>query len=247
MRALIADDEAPARAKLRRLLESAADVEITSEAATGREAVAAIKRDRPDVVFLDVQMPGLDGFEVLDALENDGAPYTIFVTANEQHALRAFEAGAVDYLLKPFTPQRFAIVLQRARDRLAASLRNSARREPEPRNAPFLARLLIVDNGRAVLLAVDRIDWIESERNYVRITSAGERFRLRATIASLTERLDPAHFLRINRSAVVRLDAIREMHEWSHGDFRIIMSDGAELIWSRRYRAAIASTFGIGR
>jgi two-component system LytT family response regulator len=247
MRALIADDEAPARAKLRRLLESAADVEITSEAATGREAVAAIKRDRPDVVFLDVQMPGLDGFGVLDALENDGAPYTVFVTANEQHALRAFEAGAVDYLLKPYTPERFATVLQRARDRLAASLANHAPREARARNASFLTRLLIVDNGRAVLLAVDRIDRIESERNYVLITSGRVQYRLRATIASLNERLDPAHFLRINRSTVVRLDAIREMQEWSHGDFRVVMHDGTELIWSRRYRASVASTFSVGR
>src|SRR6185503_10254218 len=127
MRALIADDEAPARAKLRRLLSAAADVEIAAEATTGREAVAAIKRTRPDLLFLDIQMPGLDGFGVLDAIEADGAPYTIFVTANDQHALRAFEAGAVDYLLKPFTPDRFAVVLQRARDRLA--LRQGQRAE----------------------------------------------------------------------------------------------------------------------
>src|SRR3954468_20713435 len=119
MRALIADDESPARAKLRRLLGAAGDVEIVAEAATGREAVAAIKRTRPDILFLDIQMPGLDGFGVLDAIETDGIPYTVFVTANDQHAIRAFEAGAVDYLLKPFTPDRFDVVLQRARDRLS--------------------------------------------------------------------------------------------------------------------------------
>jgi DNA-binding LytR/AlgR family response regulator len=120
MRALIADDEAPARAKIRRLLEAAGGVELVGEASTGRETVAAIKRTRPDVVFLDIQMPGLDGFGVVEAVERDGGPFIVFVTANDQHALRAFEVGAVEYLLKPFTPERFAQVLERARERIAS-------------------------------------------------------------------------------------------------------------------------------
>jgi two-component system LytT family response regulator len=246
MRALIADDEAPARAKIRRLLDAAGDIEIAAEASTGREAVAAIKRTQPDILFLDIQMPGLDGFGVLDAIDADSAPYTVFVTANDQHAMRAFEAGAVDYLLKPFTPDRFDVVLQRARDRLAIPRSPDGTATATPADVRFLRRLLIVDNGRAVFLPVERIDRLEAERNYVFVTSGSDRFRLRATIASLQDRLDPAHFLRINRSTLVRLDAVHEMHEWSHGDFRIVMRDGTQLTWSRRYRAAAEQEFGVG-
>jgi two-component system LytT family response regulator len=242
MRALIVDDEAPARAKIRRLLMAQSDVEIAGEATTGREAVALIKRTQPDIVFLDIQMPHLDGFGVLDALDADGAPYVVFVTANDQHALRAFEVGVVDYLLKPFTPDRFDRVLDRARTRIA--LPRAAAAEPAAR--PVLKRILVIDNGRAVFLPVERIDRIDAERNYVFLATRTERFRLRATIASLQERLDPAQFLRVNRSTMVRLDAVREMHEWSHGDFRIVMQDGVEVIWSRRFRAGAEREFGVG-
>jgi len=244
MRALIVDDEAPARAKIRRMLAAAVDVEIVGEASTGREAVAAIKRSRPDIVFLDVQMPGLDGFGVVDAIEQGDRPYIVFVTANDQHAIRAFEVGAVAYLLKPFTPARFDTVLERARDRMTPVTHTS--RENAPAAKDFLRRILVMDNGRALFLPVERIDRAESERNYVQLHSGQTRFRLRATIGSLQERLDPAQFLRVNRSTLVRLDAIRSMHEWSHGDFRVVMNDGAELTWSRRYRAEAEREFGIG-
>jgi two-component system LytT family response regulator len=243
MRALIVDDEAPARAKIRRMLGAAGDVEVVGEASTGREAVAAIKRSRPDVVFLDVQMPGLDGFGVLDALECGDRPYIVFVTANDQHALRAFEVGAVDYLLKPFTPARFDQVLERARDRLTPVVSVSAASATAAKD--FLRRILVMDNGHAHFLPVERIDRAESERNYVHLFSSANRFRLRATIGSLQTRLDPAQFLRINRSTLVRLDAIRSMHEWSHGDFRVLMHDGTELTWSRRYRAEAEREFGV--
>ncbi len=241
MRALIVDDEAPARAKVRRLLVAAGDVEIVGEASTGRQAVAAIKRSQPDIVFLDIQMPGVDGFGVLDAIADD-APYVVFVTANDQHAIRAFEVGAVDYLLKPFTPQRFEQVLERARGRLAPAVPGVSPASP---SRPFLRRVLVIDNGRALFLSVERIDRIEAERNYLLLFSGNERYRLRATIASIAERLDPAQFLRINRSALVRLDAVRDMHEWSHGDFRVVMHDGTQLTWSRRYRATAEREFGV--
>ena len=240
MRALIVDDEAPARSKLRRLLSGAADVEVVGEASTGREAVAAIKRSRPDLVFLDIQMPGLDGFGVLDTITDD-APYVVFVTANDQHAIRAFEVGAVDYLLKPYTPRRFEQVLERARERVAGAHDDG----PAPEAQSALKRLLVTTNGRAVFLQVDRIDRIEAERNYVTLVSGAERYRLRATISAVAERLDPAQFLRINRSTLVRLDAVKTMHEWSHGDYRVVMHDGAELTWSRRYRAAAERQFGV--
>jgi len=242
MRALIVDDEAPARSKLRRLLSAAEHVEIVGEAKTGREAVAAIKRSRPDVVFLDIQMPGLDGFGVLETIADD-APYVVFVTANDRHAIRAFEIGAVDYLLKPYTPQRFEQVLDRARERISATTRSEGE-TPAPTRAP-LQRLLVIDDGRAVFLPVDRIDRIESERNYVTLVSGPYRYRLRATLAAVADRLDRAHFLRINRSTLVRLDAVKTMHEWSHGDFRVVMNDGTELVWSRRYRTAAEREFGL--
>jgi two-component system, LytTR family, response regulator len=237
LRALIVDDEAPARAKVRRMLEASADVEIVGEAMTGREAVAAIKRSQPDIVFLDIRMPGLDGFGVLDAVGDD-APYIVFVTADDQHAIRAFEVGAVDYLLKPFTADRFAQVLERARERRMSATPSAGTRE-------YLKRVLLLREGRAVFLAVDRIDRIEADRNYLDFYSGGERHRLRATLASIVGRLDPSQFLRINRSTLVRLDAVRSMVEWSHGDYKVVMSDGTELMWSRRFRGAAEREFGV--
>ena len=165
----------------------------------------------------------------------------MFVTADDSKALRAFEVGAVDYLLKPFTPDRFARVLERARERVARPA--SAERQPAER--PALKRLLVSHNGRALFLAVDRIDRIEAERNYVVLHVGRDAYRLRATLGAIAARLDPAQFLRVNRSTLVRLDAVREMHEWSHGDYRVVMHDGAELIWSRRYRAAAEREFGL--
>lgn len=237
MRALIVDDEAPARAKVRRMLEASEDVQVVGEAMTGREAVAAIKRSQPDIVFLDIRMPGLDGFGVLDAVGDD-APYIVFVTADDQHAIRAFEVGAVDYLLKPFTADRFAQVLERARERRTSATPSAGKRE-------YLKRVLLLREGRAVFLAVDRIDRIEADRNYVDFYSGGERHRLRATMASIVERLDPSQFLRINRSTLVRLDAVRSMVEWSHGDYKVVMNDGTELMWSRRFRGAAEREFGV--
>ena len=241
MRALIVDDETPARAKVRRLLEAAGDIELAGEATTGREAVAASKRSRPDIVFLDVQMPGLDGFAVLDAIEasGDALPHIVFVTANDRLALRAFEHGAIDYLLKPFTPDRFARVLDRARERQSPRATSSS-----PPSA-YLKRLLVIEDGRALFLPGDRIDRIEAERNYVNIVAGEERCRLRATLSAVASRLDPTQFLRINRSTVVRLDAVESMTEWSHGDYKVRMRDGTPLIWSRRYRDAAEQEFGI--
>jgi len=243
LRALIVDDEAPARAKVRRLLEAAGDVEICAEATTGREAVAAIKRSRPDIVFLDIQMPGLDGFAVLDAVEasGDALPHIVFVTADDRLALRAFEHGAIDYLLKPFTPDRFARVLDRARERQAP--RPSA--APATSSARYLKRLLVIDDGSDRSAPVEQIDRIEAERNYVYIVAGKERCRLRATLSAVASRLDPAHFLRVNRSTLVRLDAVASMTEWSHGDYKVLMRDGTSLVWSRRYRDAAEQEFGL--
>jgi two-component system LytT family response regulator len=236
IRVLIADDEGPARAKVRKLLADARDFEIAGEAADGEEAVARIRALRPDAVFLDVRMPKLDGFEVVEEVGVDNMPVVVFVTAYDEHALRAFEVHAFDYLLKPFAAARFRQVLERLR-RQTADRGDFARRLRElmPR---YIERLLVrKDEEREVLLPVQRIDVIRAERNHIRlVTSDGEYVR-RVPISEIAERLDPDRFLRINRSEIVRLDAVRELQPWFHGDCRVVMKDGTTLMWSRRYRS----------
>lgn len=255
MRALIVDDEAPGRAKLRRLLGAEPDVIVAGEAANGREAIDLIARLQPDVVFLDVQMPLVDGFGVIDAVGVDAMPYVVFVTAYDEHALRAFEVQALDYLLKPFAPERLQTVVGRVRRelgrqvasgtsdvglRLAALLQASS-------SQPYLQRILVQRDGRAVLVPVQQIDRLEADRNDVHLHTRDGVHVVRGTLAELAERLDPAIFLRINRSTIVRLDAIKELQPWFHGDYRVLLQDGTELMWSRRYRAKSRAAFELGR
>ena len=237
MRVLIVDDEEPARRKIRRLLSGETDVEIIGEAATGTEAIAAIRQLSPDLVFLDVQMPPPDGFGVIDALGRDNAPDVIFVTAFDEHALRAFEVRALDYLLKPVTAARFREALERARERTSRPAATASPLRP-------LARILVRDDTKAFLLSLDRVDRIEADGNYVRLHSGGKSFTVRMTIGALATRLDTDKFLRISRSAIVRLDAIKELHPWFHGDYHVVMTDGAQLTWTRRYRAAATPELG---
>lgn len=237
MRVLIVDDEEPARRQIRRLLSGETDVEIVGEAATGTDAIDAIRRLSPDLVFLDIQMPPPNGFGVIDALGRDRAPDVIFVTAFDEHALRAFEVRALDYLLKPVTAARFREALERARERLVA---------PDTPKARPLVRILVRDETKAFLLALDRVDRIEAEGNYVRLHSDGKSYTVRSAIGALAARLDTDKFLRISRSAIVRLDAIKELHPWFHGDYHVVMTDGARLTWTRRYRATAMPELGGG-
>jgi two-component system LytT family response regulator len=247
MRVLIVDDERPARAKLRRLLSAEADVEIVGEAATGAAAVAAIAADRPDVVFLDVQMPVMDGFGVIEAVGLDRMPFVVFATAFDAHAVRAFEVRALDYLLKPFAPDRFRAVLARVREALARGgdvvPRERLGQAAADAGQARLARLLVRDGARARLLPVARIDVFEADGNHVRLHADRRCYTVRSTLAELAARLDPAEFLQISRSAVVRLEAVREMQAWFHGDYRVVMQDGRELMWSRRFRARTRHVF----
>jgi two-component system LytT family response regulator len=217
------------------------DIEIVGEANAGDAAVAMIAELSPDVVLLDIQMPRLDGFGVIDAVGVEQMPTTIFCTAFNEHALRAFDARAIDYLLKPVQPERLAVALKRAQA-LATSSR--ARRRGlraiaalVESHGTFLPRLLVHEGVRAHLLPIDSIDHIRAERNYCTVRSTGKPFQLRRSLASLEPRLDPVHFLRIGKSDVIRLGAVREIQPWSHGDYRVIMRDGTALTWSRRYRA----------
>jgi two-component system, LytTR family, response regulator len=249
LRVLLVDDEAPARARLRRMLAREAGVRVVAEAEDGARAVAAIRSVEADVVLLDIQMPAGDGFQVIDTVGPDAMPHVVFVTAYDEHALRAFEVRAVDYLLKPVAQDRLHDALERVRGRVPPPGQGAALHELVEAIAPrpYLHRLLVHVDARALLLPVERIDWIEADRNYVWLHSGGKALPLRQPISALEERLDPQHFLRVNRSIILRLDAIRELQPWSHGDYRVVLTDGSTTTWSRRYRARQEAGFGAFR
>lgn len=242
LRVLIVDDEAPARRKILRLLRGGPAVEIAGEADGGEAAVAAISKLRPDLVFLDVQMPGLDGFGVIEALNvaKIALPRVVFITAHDRFALRAFEVHAFDYLLKPVDEQRFREVLRRVRIQHEQSVDGFAARlgamlEHLQRERSLPDRLLVQEDSRAFFVPVKDISWVEAERNYVLLHCGRKTHTLRSTLDTLQSTLDPKLFVRINRGTLVRLDAIRELLPWFHGEYKVMLRDDTELRWSRRY------------
>jgi two-component system LytT family response regulator len=250
IRALIVDDEPLARERLRKLLETEADIQIVGECGDGREAVAAIERDAPDLLFLDVQMPELDGFGVLEALQVEKLPVVIFVTAYSQHALRAFEVHALDYLLKPFDRERFQTALTRARKHLQQahtgelSTRLTALlTEMQPERRPT-ERLVIKVGGKVILVKTADIDWIEAADNYVNLHLGNESHLLRETMAAVEARLDPKQFLRISRSTIVNVERIKELQPMFHGDYIVILRNGARLTLSRSHRDRLQQLMG---
>jgi len=241
-RVLIVDDEAPARRKILRLLRQESAVEIAGEVDGGETAIAAIKKHRPDLVFLDVQMPGMDGFGVIQSLNAAKIPLprVIFITAHDKFALRAFEVHAFDYLLKPVSEERFREALQRARvqheqsadgfsSRLGAMLEQLQREKTLP------DRLLVQEDSRSIFVPIKEISWVEADRNYVLLHCGKKTHTLRSTLDALQNSLDPKLFVRINRGTLVRLDAIRELLPWFHGEYKVMLHDNTELRWSRRY------------
>jgi two-component system LytT family response regulator len=242
IRALIVDDEPLAREGMRLHLEEEQDVEIVGEARDGAEAVEMIQALKPDLVFLDVQMPGVDGFGVLEAIGVDEMPCVIFVTAYDQFALRAFDSHAVDYLLKPFDAQRLHSAVDHARTQIRGKLRN----EVEERLAAllgelrgksqYLERIVVRSGGRILILRIEDVEWLEAASNYVRIHAAGREYLLRETMTNLETKLDPTHFVRIHRSTIVRLDRIKELEPLFQGDYVLILEDGTRLTSSRGYR-----------
>jgi two-component system LytT family response regulator len=242
LRVLIVDDEAPARRKILRLLREESAVEIAGEADGGEAAVAAIKKLRPDLVFLDVQMPGLDGFGVIQSLSATkiALPRVIFITAHDRFALRAFEVHAFDYLLKPVGEERFREALRRARMKHEQSTDGFASRlgamlEQLQREKALPDRLLVQEGSRAIFVPVKDISWVEADRNYALLHCGKKTHTVRSTLDTLQNTLDPKVFVRINRGTLVRLDAIRELLPWFHGEYKVMLHDDTELRWSRRY------------
>jgi two-component system LytT family response regulator len=249
---VVVDDEALAREKLRTLLAEHDDVELLAECSNGAEAVEAIARERPDVVFLDVQMPELDGFAVLEALEPDTAPTIVFVTAYDHYAIQAFEVHALDYLLKPFDRERFVRTLDHVRaalghDRhdlgahLRALLRDVRREDERP------ARLLVKSGGRVTFVTVSDVDWIQAAGNYVEIHAGNETHLLRETLKNLEARLDPEQFVRVHRSIVVNLDRVKHMDSGIHGEYVITLRDGRQLQSGRGFGERLRERIERGR
>lgn len=243
IRALIVDDEQLARERIRTLLEGDAEVEIVGERADGREALAAIKTEAPDLLFLDVQMPEMDGFEVLAQLAaEERLPVVVFVTAYDQYALHAFDVHALDYLLKPFDRERFEKALQRAKAQIEHERKGElgqrllsllADLKPEPKT---LERLVIKSAGRVFFLRADEIDWIESAGNYARLHVGRDAHLLRETMNILEAKLNPAKFLRVHRSSIVNVERIKELHPLFRGEYVIVLRDGTRLTSGRAYR-----------
>ncbi|HEY8188976.1 MAG TPA: LytTR family DNA-binding domain-containing protein [Pyrinomonadaceae bacterium] len=252
IRVLLVDDEPLARSMLREMLAGDPHVVIVGESSNGQEALEAIRAHSPELVFLDVQMPELGGFEVLDSLDKEEMPHVIFVTAYDQYAVRAFEVQALDYLLKPFDQERFDISWERAKAQIIRD-RNGGRTvdqrilallEELKSGKEYLERLVIKTGGRIYFLETAEIDWIEAEGNYVSVHSGKRSHLLRETISSLEAQLDPKKFVRIHRSSIVRLDFIRELQPWFHGEYRVILQDGTQLTLSRNHRDKLQEALG---
>jgi two-component system LytT family response regulator len=290
MRVVIVDDEALARQRVRRLVQAEVEVEVVGEAASGAEAVRVIRETAPDLVCLDVQMPGGDGFEVLRQLEGGPMPLVLFVTAYDEHAQRAFEVHAVDYVLKPVDADRFHRAFERARrqraDAMAATrlgelldtVRKLAAGQAElaarvgglaaaapaaPASGPggvpaggrdggapvapeggYPSRLLVRHQGRMAFVKVTDIDWVEADRNYVRLHVGDAVHVVRERISALATQLDPRLFARIHRSTIVNLNRVREMQQWFSGDYLVQLDTGVELRMSRNYREAVERQLG---
>ena len=255
IRALIVDDEKPARRRLRELLEKQPDITIVGECSNGEEAVRQIRTLQPDLLFLDIQMPGLDGFGVTGKIGAARMPATIFVTAYEQYALKAFEVCALDYLLKPFSDERFESRLARVLSLVRTQQRDdmshrilSLLQQVQPKHVENTATpldCLMIKNGKRLLyLRVEEIDWIEAAGVYVQVHAAGKTWLHRISLGELESRLDPRRFLRIHRSTMVNRQRVKELHPHSHGDFLVLLHDGTELRLSRGYRQKVEATLG---
>jgi len=239
---VITDDEVLARHRLGQLLRAQPGIRVVGEASSAAEAIELVKLTKPQLLFLDIQMPDMDGFDALAAMSKDGdgpLPRIIFTTAYDKYAIRAFDIHAVDYLLKPYTKERFHEALSRAREQLERgdvaqpSVAVGAKQHSE--------RIVFKSGGRVIFLPLSEICWIASEQNYIRLHTNKENYMLRETIGSFEERIDPKQFLRIHRSTIINLSSVKEMRtDSAHGDFTVVLNTGQQLAISRKYRSRIA-------
>lgn len=251
LRILIVDDEPVARTGIRFFLEGEPGVEIIGECANGEEAVAAIRAQAPDLIFLDVQMPGLDGFAVIETIGPRRMPAVVFVTAYDQHALQAFEAHAIDYLLKPFNRERLLHAFRRARHHIQGQqieqMRHTLfallkdRREAALPAKSHTERLVVKSAGYVFFLNVTELDWIEAAGNYMKLHVGGAVHLLRETMNAMEAQLDPQRFVRIRRSTMVNIDSIRRLRTLANGEYEVLLNDGTALISSRRYRKNLSA------
>ncbi|HEX8476025.1 MAG TPA: LytTR family DNA-binding domain-containing protein [Pyrinomonadaceae bacterium] len=251
IRVMVVDDEPLAREKIREMARDDAEIEIVAECANGDDALAAIRKESPDLLLLDVQMPETNGFAVLEALDPHDIPLVIFVTAYDHYAVRAFEVHAFDYLLKPFDRERLGAALQRAKEQIRRerngtldhrilALLEEIKGEP----TKYLERLVVKTGGRVFFLETEEVDWIEAEGNYVSIHTQAKSHLLRDTISGLEARLDPRKFVRIHRSTIVNIKRIQELQPWTHGDYYVILRNGTRLTASRNYRENLQVALG---
>jgi two-component system, LytTR family, response regulator len=254
LRVLIADDERPARARLRRWLAEEPDILAIHEAWDGPTTLDVIRDASPDVVFLDITMPGATGMDIAESLPADAAPYIIFVTAHEEYAVRAFDTSAVDYLLKPVDRERFRRAFDRARRaraqqqagedvaRLTRVLRTIATTEAET-----LDRILVDEGGRRIVIDLDDVDRVEADRNYVLLHTGATVHRTRGAISDLEQRLEPRRFARVGRGTIINLSRVRHLEPAGHGDYIIVLRDATRVRLSRRYAAAVVGRMGVRR
>lgn len=262
MRVIIVDDEPLARDRLRSLLSKESDIQIVAECGDGREAVAAVQRENPDVLFLDIQMPELDGFGVLAQLKGGKMPLVIFVTAFDEFAVKAFEFHAFDYLLKPFDKDRLKLAVARVREQAQAQAQSAAQAQskgkegaPQELTERLTAllesiqagpdRIAVKLDGRVIFLKPVDIDWIEAQDNYVKLHVGREAHLVRDTISNFETRLDTKRFIRIARSTIVNIDRVREMQPMFHGEYVVILQDGTKLTMSRGYRETLQQYLGV--
>lgn len=247
LRVVLIDDEVLARARVRMFTKTHDDVEIVAEAGDHQEGRAAIAAHRPDAIFVDVEMPGVSGVEMVRQIEPGERPLVVFITAFAQYAVEAFDVGAVHYLVKPFGPEDVAAALRRIREAMSSraastTLSQLAGRFAQEREP--LRRMVVKRGGRAILFRIEQIDWIEAAGNYSRIHVGGANHLLRESIVSLEKKLDRQQFVRVHRSAMVNLDRIRELQPATHGDYAVILHDDTRLVLSRGYRSRMEMLLG---
>lgn len=250
IRAIIVDDEPLARERIRTLLAPESDFEILAECENGDEAIDAVERLAPDLVFLDVQMPAVDGFDVLAALDQERLPSVVFVTAYDQYAVRAFEVHALDYLLKPFDSGRFSRALERARKQVDQARAGLARTElielinDMKSEQRARKKLLVKTEGKVIFVPTERIVWIEAAGNYVRIHTRDDLFLMRETMSGIERRLPLDRFVRIHRSTMVNFDDIKELLPTFNNEFMVVLRSGEKLKLSRKYRPELEQRLG---